>query len=546
VNIIASNYPGTTVEFKKGRMRFDKQKAEVIDVPGAYSLEPTTKAEEVAVRMLKEGDVVIAIADSTNLERNLYLTLQLRERKVPMVVALNLWDEAKHKGIKIDVEKLEELLGIPVVPTVAVTGEGIKELVASIPTTASPSKTLSDDERWTEIGRIIKEVQQVTHRHHTTLELLGDASVKPLTGIPMAILVMLLTFGVVRFIGEGLISYLFDPIFELYSPLALKLSEAIGPGHVHDILIGKLIEGEIEYVESMGLLTTGLYVPFAMVLPYIFAFYLALGILEDSGYLPRLAVLIDTLMHRIGLHGLAIVPMMLGLGCNVPGALSTRVLETKKQRFIAATLMAIAVPCMAQLAMIFGLVGGLAGVKGLSIVFLTLFLVWITLGFLLKRAVRGECPEIFMEVPPYRAPSGLALLKKLWMRIRSFLTTAIPFVCLGVFIVNLLYSLGIIEAIGNLFAPLMTRWLGLPRDAVGALIIGFLRKDVAVGMLLPLGLTPSQAIVASVVLTMYFPCVATFVILARELGAIDMLKSTGLMIASALLVGGLLNLLLGV
>jgi ferrous iron transport protein B len=188
----------------------------------------------------------------------------------------------------------------------------------------------------------------------------------------------------------------------------------------------------------------------------------------------------------------------------------------------------------------------LAGVKGLSIVFLTLFLVWITLGFLLKRAVRGECPEIFMEVPPYRAPSGLALLKKLWMRIRSFLTTAIPFVCLGVFIVNLLYSLGIIEAIGNLFAPLMTRWLGLPRDAVGALIIGFLRKDVAVGMLLPLGLTPSQAIVASVVLTMYFPCVATFVILARELGAIDMLKSTGLMIASALLVGGLLNLLLGV
>jgi ferrous iron transport protein B len=319
----------------------------------------------------------------------------------------------------------------------------------------------------------------------------------------------------------------------------------IGPGFLHDILIGKLVDGEVEWVESMGLLTTGLYVPFAMVLPYVFAFYLALGILEDSGYLPRLAVLIDTLMHRIGLHGLAIVPMMLGLGCNVPGALSTRVLETKKQRFIAATLMAIAVPCMAQLAMIFGLVGKLAGIEGLSIVFLTLFLVWIFLGLLLKRIVRGESLEIFMEVPPYRAPSGLALLKKLWMRIRSFLTTAIPFVCLGVFIVNLLYSLGIIGAIGNLFAPLMTEWLGLPSEAVGALIIGFLRKDVAVGMLLPLRLSQSQAIVASVVLTMYFPCVATFVVLFRELGAIDMLKSTGIMIVSALLVGGALHFLLG-
>jgi ferrous iron transport protein B len=200
---------------------------------------------------------------------------------------------------------------------------------------------------------------------------------------------------------------------------------------------------------------------------------------------------------------------------------------------------------MAQLAMIFGLVGKLAGIEGLSIVFLTLFLVWIFLGLLLKRIVRGESLEIFMEVPPYRAPSGLALLKKLWMRIRSFLTTAIPFVCLGVFIVNLLYSLGIIGAIGNLFAPLMTEWLGLPSEAVGALIIGFLRKDVAVGMLLPLRLSQSQAIVASVVLTMYFPCVATFVVLFRELGAIDMLKSTGIMIVSALLVGGALHFLLG-
>jgi len=544
INVIASNYPGTTVELKRGRTRLNEKRAEVIDVPGAYSLEPTSKAEEVAVRMLEEGDAVINVVDSTNLERNLYLTLQLKEREVPMVVALNFWDEARHKGIKINIASLRKLLGVPIVPTIAITGEGIRELVASIPSEASPSKVLSEDERWIEIGRIIRESQIVTHRHHTLLEVLGDASVKPLTGILIAIVVMLATFWVVRLIGEGLIGYVFDPIFDLYEGLVLELSEAMGPGFLHDILIGKLTDGGINFAESMGLLTTGMYVPFAMVLPYVFAFYLALGILEDSGYLPRLAVLIDTLMHRIGLHGLAIIPMMLGLGCNVPGALSTRVLETKKQRFIAATLMAIAVPCMAQIAMIFGLVGKLAGVKGLSIVFLTLFLVWVVLGLLLKHLVKGECPEIFMEVPPYRVPSGLALFKKLWMRIRSFLTTAIPFVCLGVFIVNLLYVLGIIEAMGDLFAPLMTGWLGLPSDAVGALIIGFLRKDVAVGMLLPLGLTASQAVVASVVLTMYFPCVATFVVLIRELGIVDMLKSMGIMVVSAMLVGGVLNLLL--
>ena len=171
VNVIASNYPGTTVEFKKGKMRLDKQRVEVIDVPGSYTTEPTTKAEEVAAQMLKEGDVVIDVVDATNLERNLYLTLQLREKKVPMVIALNLWDEAKHKGIKIDAEKLEELLGILVVPTIAITGEGIKELVDSIPTVAPLSKTLSDEDRWIEISRIIKEIQIISPRHHTALEL---------------------------------------------------------------------------------------------------------------------------------------------------------------------------------------------------------------------------------------------------------------------------------------------------------------------------------------------------------------------------------------
>ncbi len=545
VNVIASNYPGTTVEFTRGYMKLGEEKVEVIDVPGTYGLDPTSKAEEVAIRMLKEGDLVIDVVDATNLERNLNLTLQLLNNSKPVVVALNLWDETRHIGISIDTEKLEQILGVPVVPTCAITGEGIKKLVSRLPFARTNAYQYEEEKRWEKVGEIVSQVQKITHRHHTFLERLEDVSIKPITGIPLALLSLYVVFNIIRFIGEGLIGIIFEPIFDsLWTPLMMRLSNLLGnQGFVHNILIGKLVEGEIDFVESLGLLTTGLFVPFAMVLPYVFAFYLVLSFLEDSGYLPRLAVLVDNIMHRFGLHGLAIIPMMLGLGCNVPGAMATRVLETRRERFISATLMAIAVPCMAQIAMIVGLIGGY-GAKGLGAVFGTLFIVWITLGIILNRLSKGESPEIFVEIPPYRLPYFGALLKKLWMRTRWFLKEAIPYVLLGVFIINVLYSLGIIQFIGRLTAPVITGVLGLPRDAVGALIIGFLRKDVAVGMLLPLGLNLSQLIIASVVLTMYFPCVATFAVLIKELGIKDMLKSALIMISSALIVGGILHLIL--
>ncbi len=542
VRVIASNYPGTTVGYTRGTMRLGGEKVEVIDVPGTYTLDPTCKAEEVAVEMCAEGDLIINVVDATNLERNLNLTLQLLKKNIPLVVALNLWDEAKHIGITIDEKKLEELLGVPVIPTVAVTGEGILHLVNRLPEAKLGQLTYEDEERWHEIGRITEQVQQVTHRHHTFLERLGDASIHPITGIPLALVALFLAFYIIRFIGEGLIGHLFEPIFNgLWAPLMMKLSAILGSGgFLHNILIGKLVGGEIDFVESMGLLTTGLFVPLAMVLPYVFAFYLILSFLEDSGYLPRLAVLVDTLMHRMGLHGLAIIPMLLGLGCNVPGAMSTRILETRKERFISVTLMAICIPCAAQLAMIVGLVGK-AGPQGLVVVFGTLFLVWIILGYLMNLLIRGESPEIFVEIPPYRLPYFSGLAKKIWMRIEGFLREAVPFVTLGVLIVNVLYTLRVIEFVGRVTAPVVTGVLGLPREAVAALMVGFLRKDVAVGMLSPLGLNLNQLIVASVVLAMYFPCVATFVVMAKELGLRDMILSMLIMIVATLLVGGVLN-----
>ncbi|MDI6708868.1 MAG: ferrous iron transporter B [Candidatus Thermoplasmatota archaeon] len=544
-NVIISNYPGTTVDFSKGMMRFEGERVEVIDVPGCFSLKPTTKAEEVAVKMYNEGDLVINIIDATNLERSLFLTLELLEGSLPVVIALNLWDEAKHIGINIDANKLEKLLGVPVVPTVGITGEGIKELVSRLSEAKSSMiKPTSDEGRWIEIGYIVKEVEKVEHRHHTLAEKLSDISIKPRTGIPLAFLIIFISFWIVRFIGENLITYVFDPIFELHKPVAMQLSDWLGgSGLLHDVLIGKLIDGEIEYVESMGLLTTGLFVPFGMVLPYIIAFYLMLGILEDTGYLPRLATLTDNVFHKLGMHGYGIVPVFLGLGCNVPGALSARVLETRKQRFIAATLMGIAVPCMAQIAMVFGILGSY-GLQYIIIVFSTLIIIYIMGGLIINKFVKGESPEIFVDIPPYRVPNVKAVAKKLWMRVRWFLTSAIPWLFLGVVLVNVLYVIGFLGWLGSIFAPVIEGVLGLPKEASVALLIGFLRKDLAVGMLLPLGMAPMQLVIASTILTIYFPCVATFVILINELGLKDMLKSTGIMIVTALIVGGVMRLIL--
>jgi ferrous iron transport protein B len=546
VRVVISNYPGTTVNFTSGHMKLGESQAEVIDVPGTYTLDPTSEAEEVASKMLASGDIIINVVNATNLERNLYLTLQLLERKIPLVVALNMWDSARHQGIAIDLDKLRETLGVPVIPTVATTGEGIKELVESLPKAVymdTPART--HDERWAAVGSIIEQVQRVSHRHHTWRERLADASVRPLSGGLMALVILAAVFLLVRFIGELLISNVCDPLFDnAWMPVLTRLSDSLGSGGFwHDILIGNLINGNIDFVQSFGLLTSGLYVPLAMVLPYIVSFYLALGLLEDTGYLPRLAVLMDTIMHRVGLHGYAIIPTLLGFGCNVPAVMATRILESKRERFIAATLISIAVPCAALQAMIFGLVGE-RGWQYVAIVYGTLIIVWIILGIIMRLLVRGFTPELLIEIPPYRLPPWRASLQKLWMRTLGFLKEAVPIILGAIVIINILYSLGAFEAIANFTAPLVTGVFGLPKEAVTAIVIGFLRKDVALGMMAPLALTNGQLVVGSVVLAMFFPCIATFVVLLKELGVVNMLKSAAIMIVAALVVGGILNLIL--
>ena len=545
IQVIASNYPGTTVTFKKGFFKLHGEKAEIIDVPGTYSLTPTSEAEEVAVNMLDEGDIFVCVIDATRLERSLPLTLQLLRRKKPMIVVLNIWDETRHKGIHIDVEKLSELLGVPVVTTVAITGEGIRSLVEMLPKAPVPyHEALTESQQWQEIGEIINQVQTVIHRHHTFIEKLQDFSIKPSGGMLVALVVLSISFFVIRFLGEGLIGLLFEPLFEKgYKPLLITFSRYLGgEGMLHEILIGNLINGEIDFIQSFGLISTGIFVPIGMVLPYVLSFYFILGILEDSGYLPRLATLLDLFMHQIGLHGYAIIPTILGIGCNVPGILATRILESRRERFIACTLISIGVPCASLHAMIFGLVGE-RGVKYVLIVYTVLILVWICLGLIMNLATKGFTPELFIEIPPYRVPVFTVVIKKLWMRIKSFLKEAVPIVLLGVLFVNLLYSLGIFQFLAKLFAPVVNGLMGLPDEAVIALVVGFLRKDVAVGMLAPFNLTNQQLVIACVVLAMFFPCIATFVVMLKELGWKDMLKASAIMLAASVTVGTLINLL---
>lgn len=540
----SSNYAGTTVGFTSGEIVFKDGLATLLDVPGNYTLTPTSDTERVVSKIIACGDIIINIVDATNLERNLYLTTELLELGKPMILALNMWDEVAHQGLEIDLPALSEELGIAVVTTSAMTGQGLKELVRQLSYAEKPnSPKRNQDERWAYVGSLVAKVQKRKQRQHKWYERLSDATVRPFPGILIAFFVMVLGFLLVRFIGEGLINYLFDPIFESWwLPVVVKLGDVLGgSGFWYDILIGYNTTDGIDFVTSFGLLTSGLYVPFALILPYIIAFYILLGLLEDSGYLPRLAVLLDSLMHKVGLHGYAIIPTFLAFGCNVPAIIGTRVLGNDRARFIAATLVAIAVPCAGLQAMIFGLIGQY-GFQYVLLIYGILALVWLVLGLILNKVMKGYTPELIMEVPPYRLPPMRLVLTKLWRRIRDFIKEAVPVMVLAILAINILISFGLMDIIGVIFGPIVINILGLPPEAAVPLILGALRKDAALGIMATLSLTAGQMVVGALVLAMIFPCVAVFTVMFKELGPRRMLLSTLLMLATAIIVGGLVNL----
>jgi ferrous iron transport protein B len=545
-DVIISNYPGTTIEFYKGHLKKDNQIIEVVDLPGTYTLQPTNKAEEVVVNILEEVKnknedfVIVNVIDATNLERNLNLTFQLIKKRLPMIILLNMWDETKHKGITIDYKKLEEILGIPVITTCARTSEGINEFVSRLNEAKVSNFDYNEEQKWQKIGEVVSQVQKLTHRHHTFLDRLSEITIKPSTGIPFALFVLISTFVIVRFLGENFTALIDNLFNKFYLPfITTAVSKLIPIEFLQKILLGNVTEP----MEGFGVLTTGLYIPLVVVFPYLFSFYLVLSILEDIGYIPRLAVMLDSFLHRLGIHGYASVPVLLGLGCKVPGILALRLLETEKEKFLTAVLLLMIAPCMPQTSMILSL-SVKYGIKYAVFIFLVLFFVSVITSFILNKVLEGETTELFVEIPPYRMIDLSLLLKKLYIRMKEFFADAVPLIILGIFIINILDVLGVVKIISETIGTPLSFLLNLPKEISIVLISGFLRKDVSISLLSPFDLTAKQFVVASIFLVLYLPCVSTFFTLVKEQGIKNGIKILVLMLFVAFLISFIVNLIL--
>ena len=550
LRVMSSNYPGTTVEFVSGSARLGGERFQVVDVPGTYSLAATCAAEEVACRMIAQspGALVVDVVDSTNLERNLLLALQLMERGTPVILLLNKWDQAALRGVSIDAPELGRRLGAIAVPFVAVSGEGLRELEQAVREhlhDAAPRPRpvpAGDDGKWKLIGELSRGVQTISHKHPGLAERLAELSMRPATGIPLALAVLAGAFLAVRATAEGAIRFVLDPLFSrAYLPL---VERAVGLIPMGPAARAFLVGTGTDPMNSFGVLTTGLYIPLVSVLPYLVAFYFVLGYLEDLGYLPRLAVLLDRALHRLGLHGYGAIPLILGLGCKVPALLATRVLETPRERVIAMALTLMIAPCLPQSAMILSQVGKF-GFLYVALTFGAVAGVGVLSGLLLHRMLKGDYPELFVEIPPYQRPRAGVLMAKLWLRVKSFLCEAVPMIVAGVAAVNLCDMAGLLRGLSGLFRPLVAGVLGLPPDTVSLMVLGFLRKDVSIAMLAPFHLSAGQSVVAAVFLTLYLPCIASLSILMREAGWKQAAGIVALNLAFASAAAGALHLMLG-
>ena len=583
-NVISSNYPGTTVDYSKGYMRQFGRDIELIDVPGTFSLEPKDKAEEVAVKMLRDNPdaLIICVIDAAKIERGLYLVLELIEKGLPMVLSLNMWDVAHDKNIIIDEKKLETILGIPVVPTVAVSAEGISDLVHKLQDVKpaslsdivfrleyarnmfdsncsgcmgcslkscsredSPSVvTLDPDERWDLVEEIASMCVSFGHFLHTLKDALGDYTVKPATGIPFAIAMLYAFWSIFTtfagFFTDGFLTKVFDGY---WLPLLQRHFPGGDGNWLYALMVdaGRMVDGvsvpSQTCLESFGVLTSGLYLPLGIVLPAIFIFYFMLSLLEDIGYMARLAVLMDTFLHKIGLHGYAIVPSILSLGCNVPGVEATRILETSKQRFMMMTLLAVFIPCSAQIGIMQEVVP-----EYLGFIMAYLFVGYFAFGFVLNKIIPGKIPEILMDIPPYQRPIPANITRKMVMRTMGFLKEGVPFVMLGILLVNILYVVGAIDSLASFLAPVFEGWFGVPRETAGPLVAAFLRKDLAIAQLGAIEMSPHQMISSVVLVTIYFPCVATFIMMLKE-GGRAFIGSVIALMAVVFTYGGLLHLI---
>jgi ferrous iron transport protein B len=601
--VIISNYPGTTVEIARGGTFIDDKEFTVLDTPGVNEFAPRTEDARVTCDVLRDYPeaTVVQVADAKNLRRALLLTLQLAELRRPMVLVLNLMDELDKCGGRIDVRKLGEILGVPVVPTIAIAGTGVHLLQqavgrASIPSLPSdaPGSRPCPTEIEAQLARanaILAQVYTITQpRHASFAQKLGWWATHPIKGLALVALVLYFTFWFVGLLGAGTAVGFFEKVvFGRYiNPWAIRAVDTVLPfPHTHDTqeshytleiplspTYGISIWENTQMVKAptyslapsatlgwwtqvrrlahdflvgqYGVITMALSYSLAIVLPIVTTFFLVFSVLEDSGYLSRLAVMLNRLFRGMGLNGKAVLPMVLGLGCDTMATMTTRILETRKERVITTLLLALAVPCSAQLGVLMAM---MASISIRAVVFWVILMVLISfiIGWLAAKLYGGETSDFILELPPMRQPHLGNVVAKTFARLEWYLKEVIPLFVLGTMVLFILDKLRVLDKIARFGEPLVTGWLGLPRETASAFLIGFLRRDYGAVFLLDAAtgpkhlLTPHQVLVAMVTLTLFMPCIATLFMISRELGKKTAFWITMFIFPFAFFVGGLVN-----
>jgi len=567
-----SNYPGTTVELARGRL--SGTDTEVIDSPGLNSILPLSEDERVAWELVCEvrdtgGAVVVQVADAKNLRRALLLTLQLGQIEVPSVLVLNMSDEADARGIRIDRKGLEDALGIPVRTTVATRGLGIEAVSAAFAEARKPTNhlPLPEDVAGPALellagGEVPSSAEMpLLARYHEALlaragslasrfatvgeppgralsRQLGRLAVHPIWGWPILAATLYACYEIVGVFGAGTLVDLVETRFfgGFVSPLATALFAPVPWAAVRDMFVG-------EY----GLITMGLSYGLAIVLPIVTTFFIVFSILEDSGYLPRLAVMSDRVFKVMGLNGKAVLPMVLGLGCDTMATLTTRILPTRKERLLTTLLLALGVPCSAQLGVILAMLA-IVPAPAAAVWLLAVVGVMVAVGWLGARLLPGERSDFVIELPPMRMPILSNVLSKTVARVEWYLKEALPLFLVGTLILFVLDRLRLLEGIIRAGRPLVTGILGLPEEASSAFLIGFLRRDFAATRLFDMSRSGAmdtvQLVVAMVTITLFIPCIANVFVIAKEHGW----KTAGAMAAFifplAFAVGGLVRVLM--
>jgi len=613
--VTVSNYPGTSVELSRGTGHLHGNAVEFLDTPGMYSLLSTTEEERVARRLVMNGgaDVIVHVVDAKDLARMLPLTLQLLELGRPLVLALNMMDEAERAGLQVDAAGLAARLGVEVMPVVAVDGRGVEPLrraIARAPFTSAPARPLYGNGVGSAIAALRDRLAgeyPVDPLAYAALVLQGDLDAEAVIGrverdegrtalalaqelaagfgAPAAYRIAVerqraaedLAAGLVRTNrdpgrawGDRLGRWLARPItgipallLVLYVGLYLFVGR-FGAGTVVDWLEGTLFNQRINpflerlfagipwetwralFVGEYGLLTLGLRYAVAIILPIVGTFFLFFSVLEDSGYFPRLALLVDRVFKRLGLSGRAVIPMVLGFACDTMATMVTRTLETRRERVLATLLLALAIPCSAQLGVILAVLAGHPLAFGVWV--LAVLGSFLLVGALARRVLPGPDASFHMEIPPLRWPRPGNVLIKTYTRMQWYFLEVLPLFLLASVLLWAGERTGIFGLVVGALEPVVGA-LGLPPDTGQIFLFGFFRRDYGAAGLFDLNrqglLDPAQLAVAAVTLTLFVPCIAQFLMMVKERGVGTALGMLAFITPFAFGVGMVVNLLLG-